>query len=85
MIRKSPFGSSLIWETLRPGWNCLNSPSSLRQFLCSALIPLVVIIVRLVTGIQTSRSGGKKESSVRRKEGGLIFWDVDFEANGRQF
>ena len=32
MIRKSPFGSSLIWETLRPGWNCLNSPSSLRQF-----------------------------------------------------
>ena len=31
MSKKSPFGSSLIWETLRPGWNCLNSPSSLRQ------------------------------------------------------
>ena len=42
MIRKSPFGSSLIWETLRPGWNCLNSPSSLRQFLSSALIPLIM-------------------------------------------
>ena len=28
----------------------------------------VVIIVRLVTGIQTSRSGGKRNSSVRRRE-----------------
>ena len=45
MIKKSPFGSSLIWETLRPGWNCLNSPRSLRQFLCSALIPLCVLFV----------------------------------------
>ena len=40
MIRKSPFGSSLIWEILRLGWNCLSSPSNLRQFFCFSLAPL---------------------------------------------
>ena len=53
MSKKSPFGNSLIWETLRPGWNCLNSPSSLRQFLCSALIPLRMtgILFLIIAGL----------------------------------
>ena len=45
MIRKSPFWSSLIWEILRLGWNCLNSPSNLHQFLCSSLIPLRMTVI----------------------------------------
>ena len=67
MIRKSPFGSSLIWETLRPGWNCLNSPSNLGQFLCSALMPLRMtgMLFLMVAGLrQVGVPGGGSEEPV---------------------
>ena len=67
MIKKSPFGSSLIWETLRPGWNCLNSPRSLRQFLCSALIPLRMtgMLFLIIVGLgRVGVPGGSSEEPV---------------------
>ena len=67
MIKKSPFESSLIWETLRPGWNCLNSPSSLRQFLCSALIPLRMtgMLFLIIVGLgRVGVPGGRSEEPV---------------------
>ena len=67
MSKKSPFGNSLIWETLRPGWNCLNSPSSLRQFLCSALIPLRMtgILFLIIAGLgRVGVPGGSSEEPV---------------------
>ena len=67
MIRKSPFGNSLICEILRLGWNCLYSPISLRQFLCSSLIPLRIteIVFLMLAGFgRVGVPGGSSEEPV---------------------
>ena len=67
MVNKSPFGSSLTCETLRLGWNCLNSANSDRHVLNFLSIPLIItgILFLVMEGLgPTGVSGGCSEEPV---------------------
>ena len=68
IIRKSPFGSSLIWLILRLGWYCLSSPKSCLQFLNFSSTPLMItgiLFFKLDDGLTGELSGGSEEPGLR--------------------
>ena len=67
IINKLPFGSSLTCETLRLGWNCLNSPIIDHHVLNFLSIPLIITgtLFLVMEGLgQTGVSGGCSEEPV---------------------
>ena len=70
---KSPLGSSLILETLRLGWYCLNSPIIDLQFFNFISTPLSIIgIVVLMAGFgRVGVIGGGSEEPVFCRVGAL--------------
>ena len=74
IINRSPFGSSLTCETLRLGWNCLNSSIIDGHVLNFLSIPLIIprILFLVMEGLgQTGVSGGCSEEPVFCRVGGI--------------
>ena len=74
IINKSPFGSSLTCETLRLGWNCLNSPITDYHVLNFLSIPLIItgILFLVMEGLgRTGVSGGCSEEPVFCRVGSI--------------
>ena len=64
ITKKSPFGDSLICETLRIGWYCLNSPIMDLQFLnfpSTSLSITGILFLRLGLGRTGVPKGGLEE------------------------